>query len=203
MDSYDLKKIVNSYVSTVKTRNHIDNPYVHFSVTYYVVKSNNEVIVSPSDSVLSDFEWALIFIVYCHGQNYRGYFDSASDTNFITKEGIIVPKLRVGNLEVHKELQLCSIDNQFLYSPENSLSREDKIKDICKIMPLIQGCRSFEQADMIISIKRKSTENSEEENVVNTLMEEIRRLRTVISNYEDKFEQIKGLLSLDVTNDNV
>ena len=161
MDSYELKKIVNSYVSTIKTRNHIDNPYVHFSVTYYVVKSNNEVIVSPSDNVLSDFEWALIFIVYCHGLNYRGYFDSASDTNFITKEGIIVPKLRVGNLEVHKELQLYSIDNQFLYSPENS----------------------------------------EEENVVNTLMEEIRRLRTIISNYEDKFEQIKGLLSLDVTSD--
>lgn len=203
MDNYEMKRNINSYVSDIKTRNHIDNPYVPFSVDYYVVKSNNEVIVSPSDSVLNDFEWGLIAIYYCYGRNYRGYYEGRYDLNFITKEGIIVPKLRVNDLEVHSDLRIYSTDNQFLYAPADKPSREDEIQDICKIIPIIQGCKSKEQADMMISIKKKYSENSNDENIINTLMEEISRLRKIINNHEKRNEQILSLLSTNVTDDEV
>lgn len=189
-----LKESINEVLRQTHLK-HVPNSYVTFSVKYFAIKENGECVQSVSSSIFEDMKWGTLYVHYCPGTNYRGYYEGETDKYFISNDGLISNNLVFDDLKI-KTNRIESKDGIVLYSAKSS-QPEEIMLELDKFLPLLHGCRTKEEADMLIEIKGKNVEDEKDDrrDMVEVLMKEISRLKEVLSDYEKKFEEIRSILS--------
>ena len=173
---------------------HVTNSHVTFRVEYYAIKENGECVQSASSSIFEDMKWGMLYVHYCPGTNYRGYYEGETDKYFISNDGLISNNLVFDDLKL-KIFWIESKEGTILYSAKSS-QPEEVLSELNMILPLLHGCRTKEEADMLIEIKGKNAveEKDDRRDMVEVLMKEISRLKEALSDYEKKFEEIRSIL---------
>ena len=183
MEYNEIQGIVKNYVMSVRALNQIEkNPY-HFKVIYHALKSDSSIVESPSESIFKDFEWGVIRVIWFWSSN-----EGDMDTQFITKDGIITPKLKFGSLTLHDDFHITTTEQIEIYWPNDSnWPIEKKINEIMQIVPLLQECKTREEAKKIVEIVRNKPAISTKEDVVKSLMSEIKELKSIVRSYENMY----------------
>lgn len=188
-----LKESINEVLAQTRLK-HVTNSHVTFRVEYYAIKENGECVQSASSSIFEDMKWGMLYVHYCPGTNYRGYYDGVTDKHFVSNDGLISNNLVFDDLKI-KTNRIESKDGIVLYSAKSS-QPEEIMLELDKFLPLLHGCRTKEEADMLIEIKGKNVEDEKDgrRDMVEVLMKEISRLKEALSDYEKKFEEIRSIL---------
>lgn len=196
MDYEALRESIQEVLAQTR-QNHVNNPYRTFRVEYYSVKESGECVQSASSSIFEDMKWGMIYVHYCPGTNYNGYFEGKLDKYFVSKEGLISTCLVFDDLKL-TDTRIKSNDGTTIYSAQ-SRQPEEFMSELDKVLPIIHGCRTEEEANMLIEIDRKNAmdEKDTRRDMVEMLMKEISRLKEVVSDYEKKIEEIRSILFRD------
>ena len=195
MNYETLKESINEVLVQIRLK-HVPNLYAPFEVEYYAIKENGECIQSPSSSIFEDMKWGMIRIDYSLGTNYRGYYERETNRYFVSNDGLISNNLVFDDLKIYA-YRIESKDGTVLYSA-NSNQPEEALLELDKVLPWLHGCRTKEEADMLIEIKGKSgvEEMDNRQDMVEVLMKEISRLKGVVSDYEKRFEEIRSIIPI-------
>ena len=112
----------------------------------------------------------------------------------MSNDGLISNNLVFDDLKI-KTNRIESKEGIVLYSAKSS-QPEEIMLELDKVLPWLHGCRTKEEADMLIEIKDKNAvdEKDVRRDVVEILMKEISRLKEALSDYEKKFEEIRSIL---------
>ena len=189
-----IKGSINEVLAQTRLK-HVPNSHVTFSVEYYAIKENGECVQSVSSSIFENMNWGMIHVHYCPGTNYRGYYDGKIDKYFVSNDGLICNNLVFNDLKL-KIYWIETKDGSILYTAKSSRP-EEAMSELNKILPLLHGCRTKEEADILIEIKGKNPveEKDARRDIVEVLMKEMSRLKEVVSDYEKKFEEIRSIVS--------
>jgi len=194
-----------NYAIDEKRRLHVDNKYVAFSAKFYAV-CNNTVTVSPSMSVFKDSQWGYMTITYWDGAGYTWGHEKSKETEcFISPEGhLCYDKINLDNICIstsrwennfvmHTYYYVCTIDGgKVLFNTKGEKPIKDSLNEFVPYIPILQGCRSEEEAEMLIEIKANHQEKNSREEMVDVLMEEIKRLKDKVNEYEKIFDEIRA-----------
>lgn len=190
--SYNIQKPVNELFNRY-LRKHVHNKYTTFELDFYAIKEDGSCVKSESSIIFEDMSWGMIIVHYCPGINYKGFFDSKKEKLYISKDGIISDSLQFGNLIIKSD-QIETIDGTTLYSPI-IYEIEDVMVELNKVLPYLHGCRTMEEANMLLEIRNlDKKEQDDRREIIDTLIEEIKRLKGIVSEYEEKFDEIKTIL---------
>ena len=200
MDYEALKETIKEVLDQTRQK-HIVNAYVTFHVTYYSVKENGECVQSASSSIFEDMKWGMIYVYYCPGKNYRGYFEGELDRYFVSNEGLISTYLVFDDLKLAINgvgSRIESNDGTILYNAQNT-EPEKIMSEVDKVLPIIHGCRTREEANMLIEIERENAmeEKDSRRDMVEILLKEISQLKEKMSSYEKKIEEMRLILLRD------
>ncbi len=112
----------------------------------------------------------------------------------MSNDGLISNNLVFDDLKI-KTNRIESKEGIVLYSAKSS-QPEEIMLELDKVLPWLHGCRTKEEADMLIEIKGKNIEDEKDgrRDMVEVLMTEISRLKEALSDYEKKIEEIKSIL---------
>ena len=180
MNYETLKESINEVLAQIRLK-HVPNLYAPFGVEYYAIKENGECIQSPSSNIFENMKWGMIRIDYRY---------------FVSNDGLISNNLVFDDLKIYA-YRIESKDGTVLYSA-NSNQPEEALLELDKVLPWLHGCRTKEEADMLIEIKGKSgvEEMDNRQDMVEVLMKEISRLKGVVSDYEKRFEEIRSIIPI-------
>lgn len=195
--NYDALRESIEEVLAQTRQNHVNNLGVPFRVIYYSVKENGECEQSPSSSIFKDMKWGMISISYCPGNDYKGWPYEKLDRYFVSNDGLISTCLVFDDLKL-TDTRIRSNNGTPLYSAK-SRKPEEFMPELDKVLPIIHGCRTEEEANMLIEIDKKNAmdEKDTRSDMVEMLMKEISRLKEVVSDYEKKIEEIRSILFRD------
>jgi len=173
---------------------HKQSYYVSFSYGFYAV-ADNDVIASPQKGVLRDCQWGYVWFSYFSGEfGLNRYPKSTERGFFVSPDGYVCESLSLGNIIVSKwygHLKINTLDGNPLYYTKEEKTQE-AMREILPYIPLLQGCRSEEEAKMLIEIKANHQEKNSREEMVDVLMEEIKRLKDKVNEYEKIFDEIRA-----------
>lgn len=193
---------INQLVDEKKKFHKINN-WLSFRVCYYAI-TDDKLVESPSMAILKDCQWGYLIISYWEGVKYHwGHPAPTKIDCFISPEGhLCFRKLIMGDISIsvghftkdfydYEQFYVDTINGEHLFTSRDGCSLFDTLNSFVPHLSLIQGCRSEEEVNMLIEIKKNNKEKNRREDMVDILMDEIKKLRATINEYEEIFEEIK------------
>lgn len=68
-------------------------------------------------------KWGILYVHYCPGTNYRGYYDGVTDKHFVSNDGLISNNLVFDDLKI-KTNRIESKEGIVLYSAKSISQRK-------------------------------------------------------------------------------
>ena len=191
---YQLKSQILKLIEEEKSRIIKEEGTYFDTVSLTLLKQDNEVVSSGYLDDQECYQWGYIDFIFREYWSEIGdkFIFSSDHSYFISNYGHISPILQLGNIIIHEDFSITTLDGLFLYNHHQKFEIPSLIiKEYAPIIPLLQICRNSEEVQFLLETKMDYSNLKKREDLVELLMAEVKRLKSTICEYEKLFKVIQ------------